>query len=203
MNPYLVFSLNHRVLKGTRVFTPTLGWSSYAYGFAECLQVEEYVGVDVIPDVCQKTTAFLSQHYPRVKHQIYCQPSESLLNDRTFMTQYHNHFDVVFFSPPYYELELYPGKNQSTITYKTYEEWLEGYWRRTIQLCSHVLQPKGKLCYILSSNGGNQSADILKDMNAITATLFRKKETLPMYNKNVHVTEHRETAEKIMLYVKK
>jgi hypothetical protein len=203
MNPYLVFSLNHRVLKGTRIFTPTLGWSSYAYGFAECPQVQEYVGVDVIPDVCQKTTAFLTNQYPRIKQQIYCQPSESLLNNKPFMTQYRNHFDVVFFSPPYYELELYPGKNQSTSTYKTYEEWLEGYWRKTIELCSHVLQPKGKLCYILSSGGGNQSADILKDMNTITATLFRKQDTLPMYNKNVHVTAHRETAEKIMLYVKK
>ena len=29
MNPYLVFSLNHKVLKGERIFTPTLGWSSY------------------------------------------------------------------------------------------------------------------------------------------------------------------------------
>lgn len=202
MNPYLVFSLNRSVLKGTRIFTPTLGWSSYAYGFAECPQVKEYVGVDVIPDVCQKTTAFLTQ-YPHVQSQIYCQPSESLLNNKPFMTQYGNHFDVVFFSPPYYELELYPGKNQSTSTYKTYEEWLEGYWHKTIQLCSHVLQPKGKLCYILSSGGGTQSADILKDMNAITSTLFRKQDILPMYNKNVHVTAHRETAEKIMIYVKK
>ena len=202
MNPYLVFSLNRSVLKGTRIFTPTLGWSSYAYGFAECTQVQEYVGVDVIPDVCQKTTAFLTQQYPHIRSQIYCQPSESLLNNKPFMTQYKNHFDVVFFSPPYYELELYPGKNQSTTTYKTYEEWLEGYWHKTIQLCSHVLQPKGKLCYILSSGGGNQSSDILKDMNAITATLFRKQDTLPMYNKNVHVTAHRETAEKIMIYVK-
>jgi hypothetical protein len=56
MNPYLVFSLNQRVLKGTRIFTPTLGWSSYAYGFAECPQVEEYVGVDVITDVAYLLT---------------------------------------------------------------------------------------------------------------------------------------------------
>ena len=29
MNPYLVYSLNRSVLKGTRIFTPTLGWCSY------------------------------------------------------------------------------------------------------------------------------------------------------------------------------
>lgn len=201
MNPYLVFSLNKSVLHGTRIFTPTLGWSSYAYGFAECPSIQEYVGVDVIPDVCQKTTAFMTQ-YPNIQSQMFCQPSESLLNNKPFMTKYKDHFDVVFFSPPYYELELYPGKKQSTSTYKTYEEWLEGYWKRTLQLCFHVLQPKGRLCYILSSGGGSQTVDILKDMNTITSTLFTKRAILPMYNKNVHVTAHRETSEKIMIYVK-
>jgi len=202
MNPYLVFSLHQQVLKGARIFTPTLGWSSYAYGFAECPQVKEYVGVDVITDVCHKTSAFLTSHYPHIKNQIFCQPSETLLSNQSFMTKYRNHFDVVFFSPPYYELELYPGKNQSTSVYKNYPEWLEGYWRRTLLLCHHVLRPKGIMCYILSSGGGPHSSDILKDMNDLTATLFHKREILPMLNKNVHVTSHRETSEKIMIYTK-
>ena len=39
MNPYLVYSLNHSLLKGTKIFTPTLGWTSYCYGFLECPSV--------------------------------------------------------------------------------------------------------------------------------------------------------------------
>ena len=204
MNPYLVFSLNHAVLDGTKIFTPTLGWSSYAYGFAECPKVIEYVGVDVIPAVCKKTSDLLSSQYPRLKYNIYCQPSESLLSNESFMTKYKNHFDVVFFSPPYYELELYPGKNQSTSVYKTYEEWLEGYWKRTIQLCFHVLQKGGKLCYILSEGGGSNQSNILKDMNAITTEIFSYKTIIPMYNKNVHVTSkhHHETSEKIVIFTR-
>lgn len=204
MNPYLVFSLNHAVLDGTKIFTPTLGWSSYAYGFAECPKVIEYVGVDVIPAVCKKTSDVLSSQYPRLKYNIYCQPSESLLSNESFMTKYKNHFDVVFFSPPYYELELYPGKNQSTSVYKTYEEWLEGYWKRTIQLCFHVLQKGGKLCYILSEGGGSNQSNILKDMNAITTEIFSYKTIIPMYNKNVHVTSkhHHETSEKIVIFTR-
>ena len=204
MNPYLVFSLNHAVLDGTKIFTPTLGWSSYAYGFAECPKVIEYVGVDVIPAVCKKTSDLLSSQYPRLKYNIYCQPSESLLLNESFMTKYKNHFDVVFFSPPYYELELYPGKNQSTSVYKTYEEWLEGYWKRTIQLCFHVLQKGGKLCYILSEGGGSNQSNILKDMNAITTEIFSYKTIIPMYNKNVHVTSkhHHETSEKIVIFTR-
>ena len=92
------------------------------------------------------------------------------------MTKYKNHFDIVFFSPPYYELEMYPGENQSTTTYKNYNEWLVGYWSKTIDICHYVLQKGGKLCYILSSGGGeNTSADILKDMNEITKKRFQLK----------------------------
>jgi tRNA1(Val) A37 N6-methylase TrmN6 len=120
------------------------------------------------------------------------------------MTKYKNHFDVVFFSPPYYELEIYPGNNQSTAVYKSYPEWLEGYWKRTLMLCHKVLQKGGRLCYILSSGGGPNSGDILKDMNNITKQMFSLRTTIPMYNKNVHVTakSHRETAEKIMVFIK-
>jgi hypothetical protein len=64
MNPYLVYSLNHSVLKGRRIFTPTLGWSSYCYGFMECPYVEEYVGTDVISSVCKKTAEFAKEKYP-------------------------------------------------------------------------------------------------------------------------------------------
>jgi len=121
-----------------------------------------------------------------------------------FLKKYREHFDVVFFSPPYYELELYPGENQSTVRYKTYEEWLQGYWYKTIQLCNHVLIKGGTLCYILSSGGGQSQTNILKDMNTITKRLFSLKTTIPMYNKNVHVTSgsHRETNEQIVIFTK-
>ena len=199
MNPYLVYSLNHVVLKGQRIFTPTLGWTSYAYGFSECPYVREYVGVDVIPEVCKKTAEFMRE-YPRIRTEIFCAPSEGLLANPAF--KYENYFDTVFFSPPYYELELYPGKNQSTTVYKTYEEWLEGYWHGTVRLCHRVLKRGGKMCYILSSGGGNHEADILKDMNDITKQWFKWNATMPMWNKNVHSTKHRETAEKIMVFSK-
>lgn len=204
MNPYLVYSLNQTVLLGKRIFSPTLGWSSYCYGFLESSYVTEYVGTDVIPSVCSKTKEFADIYRKDV--DIYCKPSEDLYKDAKFMKLYKNHFDVVFFSPPYYELELYKSKNQSTDRYKTYESWLSGYWEQTIKLCHDVLENKGKLCYILSGYGsqqGSQKFDLLKDMNNITKKYFRLISIQPMYNKNVHVTTHRETGEQIMLFVKK
>jgi len=201
MNPYLVYSLNKSVLKGTRIFTPTLGWSSYCYGFLECPEVIEYVGTDVISSVCEKTRELATQYHD-AKTTIYCKPSEDLFKSKPFMQKYREHFDVVFFSPPYYQLEMYKGAEQSTARYKTYEEWLEKYWEVTIQLCHHVLEKGGKMCYILSGYGPDNQFDLLTDMNKIAKKYFHLKSTQPMYNKNVHVTSHRETAEKIMVFIK-
>jgi hypothetical protein len=203
MNPYLVFSLNRSIFQATRVFTPTLGWGSYFYGFAES-GITRYVGTDVIPAVCQKVGRFAAKHYPRVSTEILCSPSEELAENRPFLTKNRGAFDLVFFSPPYYRLELYPGREQSTTNYPSYESWLENYWRKTIQLCFHVLEKKGRLCYILSGYGSEsigETYDLLGDMNRITGEYFKLVEILPMYNKNVNSTSHRETAEKIMIFV--
>ena len=70
MNPYLVYSLNHKLLNGTKIFTPTLGWSSYCYGFLECPMVKEYVGTDVIKSVCDKTNKFATSRKTYRKHII-------------------------------------------------------------------------------------------------------------------------------------
>jgi hypothetical protein len=204
MNPYLVYSLNLSILKGSRIFTPTLGWTSYCYGFLECPDVIEYVGTDVISNVCKKTSKFAETFYPNKKVDIYCNPSESLLNP-VFLKKYREHFDVVFFSPPYYKLEKYKGGEQSIEMYKTYEEWLEKYWKATIILCNKVLQKGGKLCYILSDYGSENTKEqynLIEDMNNITKQYFKLKSIQDMYNKDVHVTKHKKSNEKIMIFIK-
>jgi len=205
MNPYLVYSINMSVLKGTKIFTPTLGWTSYCYGFLECPNVIEYVGTDVIPSVCKKTQNFGTEYYPEKKVDIYCQPSEELLKNSQFNNKYKNHFDVIFFSPPYFKLEEYPGKKQSTAQYKSYEEWLNKYWEPTIQLCYKVLEKGGKLCYILSNYGSEnigEHYDIVQDTTDITKQYFKLKSIQHMYNKEAHNTKHKESNEQIFIFVK-
>ena len=142
MNPYLVYSLQEQYFQGERIFTPTLGWGSYLTGFLASPRVREYVGVDVIPSVCRKIEA-VGKSVENVKVDIYCKGSEILAKNAAFRRKYAGHFDTVFFSPPYYELEMYAGDAQSVRKYKTYPEWLEGYWRPTMELCRHVLVKGG------------------------------------------------------------
>ena len=206
MNPLVPYSINHSYLKGRRIFTPTLGWGSYCYGFLECPMVEEYVGTDVIPQVCKKTAEFAAKFYGSKKTTIFCEPSENLLGRGSFRQKYKEYFDVVFFSPPYYRLEMYAGKNQSTEQYKSYEEWLENYWGKTMELCHWVLRPSGKMCYILSGYGSENTKgyyDLLGDMNHLAKLRFGSSPKIfDMGNKNAHMTKHRETGEKIVVFSK-
>jgi hypothetical protein len=201
----LVYSLNITLLKGTKVFTPTLGWTSYLYGLLESQIVTHYVGTDVIKSVCDKTRDF-AKDYPDIKTKIFNKPSESLLKMKTFSQKYKNYFDLVFFSPPYYKYEVYDSDNQSTDTYKKYDEWLDKYWRETVKLCHYVLKKNGRMCYILSGYGSEntENYDLIGDMNKITNEKFNLIKKINMLNKDVYVTSdrHKETAEKIMLYMK-
>jgi hypothetical protein len=200
MNPYLVNSLNKSVFRAKRVFTPTLGWCSYFYGFAES-GITHYVGIDIIPSVCKKAEK-MAEMYPQIKTEIICSPSEKV-NPSNITGK--GKFDLVFFSPPYFKLELYEGKMQSTTQYPDYETWLIEYWEKTVELCHKVLEKGGHMCYILSGYGSENTKehyDLITDMNAITKKYFKYRKTLNMMNKNVHVTEHRETAEKIIIFVK-
>jgi hypothetical protein len=201
MNPFIVYSLNKGILKGTKIFTPTLGWGSYCYGFMECKEVMEYVGVDVIPNVCKKVVQFGEHFYPERNIQTICTPSEQLFYNTKFMKKYANHFDTVFFSPPYYRLELYQGNQQSTTTYTSYADWLEGYWKTTIKLCFHVLEPNGKLCYIISNYG--EQPNLMKDMNTITKNVgFIFKQKIKMANKAITVNKQNDNTETVFIFTK-
>lgn len=203
MNPYLVYSINKSILKGSKIFTPTLGWSSYCYGFLES-GITEYVGNDVIPSICKKTKEFIKNYYPEHSYEITCSPSEDLLSNTAFLKKYKNHFDTVFFSPPYYRLELYSGKLQSTTRYKSYEDWLDGYWRKTIELCFQLLQKNGKICYIISNYGPKEKEiPLIKDMNNITEHCgFKKIKIYKMYNKSVTVNNQTDNTESICVFIK-
>jgi hypothetical protein len=206
MNPFLVYSLNSSVFHGSHIFTPTMGWGSYFYGFAES-GIVEYIGVDVISSVCNKMTQFSKKYYPNIKSEFICCPSESLITNKSFLKKTQQNFDVVFFSPPYFKMEMYEGTQQSTYNYPNYEDWLSNYWEKTIILCHHVLKKHGILCYILSDYGSQPSGiqqkySLLKDMNLIAKKHFIYKGFVPMFNKNSNMTTHHETSEKILFFIK-
>lgn len=206
MNPFLVYSLScMRLDNPKRVLTPTLGWSSYLLGFMNNPNLQQYVGIDVIDKVCKTSYELCKKIRPDVDVNIYNKPSEDLYDDNDFMKQYNNYFDVVFFSPPYYQLELYDGENQSTNRYSTYKEWLNKYWLKTIQLSNKCLKENGKLCYIISGyKSGGKYLNLDEDMNTIVQhNGFIYKSQEPIGTSNVGFTRHRKHNETIYLFEKR
>jgi tRNA1(Val) A37 N6-methylase TrmN6 len=77
----------------------------------------------------------------------YCVPSE--LMDQVITQKY----DHIISCPPYYDLEIYSGSDQqSTDLYKTYEEWLEKYWRQTVIASKSLLKENGIFAFIMGHN---------------------------------------------------
>jgi len=199
MNPFLVMSLQECYFKAERVFTPTLGWGSYLTGFlaSNRFPIKQYVGVDVIPSVCRKVSAMIPEH---VQGEIVCRGSEILAKDARFFTKYKGVFDTVFFSPPYYELEMYAGDKQSVRQYHTYEEWLDGYWAPTMHLCATVLKDGGIMCFIISDY---DKYSLVNDMKtrALLSKEFRFIKKIPMLNKQVNYRE-KDRGEQILFFTR-
>tara|TARA_B100001093_G_C26743145_1_gene977623 strand:+ start:176 stop:1363 length:1188 start_codon:yes stop_codon:yes gene_type:complete len=202
MNPLIPYTLSSHLDYKFKVLTPTLGWSSYLLGMIENKNLEEYVGIDVINKVCKNTAKLSNKN--NIKNDIYCVPSEDLYKDTRFMSKYTSYFDFIFFSPPYFQLELYKGNRQSTERYRTYEEWLDGYWKNTIKLCYSCLKKHRLMIYIVSGyTSKNKYINLEKDMNTITKSEgFNFIKKLHMVGNNVGFTKHRQSKETIFVFSK-
>ena len=98
------------------------------------------------------------------------------------------------------------SKDQSIENYENYEDWLEKYWKPTVELCNFVLQKNGTLCYIISDYGSENTEgyyELVKDTKKYVREYFNKISVQSLLNKNVHVTKHRDTDEKIIICKKK
>jgi hypothetical protein len=173
-NPYSICWIIRNVLSQRRLgssapkrlFTPVLSWGSYIPAFMHS-DYEEYVGVDVMHTVCQKSD-FLAKYYQsfggefnKKTVKIRCCPSESLVNDTEFLKQYTGYFDTVLLCPPYFDMEIYSEGEQSIKSYPDYGDWLDKYWRQTVNVCFQVLA------------SGGIFAMIANDYNSLTGEVRR------------------------------
>jgi hypothetical protein len=202
MNPALIHNIRMNFFPHAKtVLTPTLGWCSYLTGLSllKSHPLEHYVGIDVIDSVCHHASHTPLGLYRPGKIDIYKCQSECVQEmHHEFNTVYRNYFDAIFFSPPYYKMELYDGEQQSTNQYNTYEEWLNNYWEKTVIMCKSVLNStKGVMCYVISPF---HNYDLPNDLLRITSKYFTLREIVPIYNKNVNSTKHREPDDKLYIF---
>lgn len=155
--PETVACIIDRVLGCKSLFCPVLGWTSYVLGYA-ISGAERMVGVDVNP-LNLKENRGVEEWLHLDNVTIREGPTEELTMEDIGAT-----FEGVFFSPPYYDRELYKGGQQSYKTFKTYDNWLQGFYLLVLRLCYNVLERGGKMAIVVSDQKvGKQFYPLVED----------------------------------------
>jgi len=162
--------------KKQKLLLCTASWGSPIIALQESLHYSDVHVVDVQKDVlktCEDIYYYLENDFFDSPYNIktFCTPSEKMTNiiDKEY--------DKVFFCPPYYDLEVYGNSDeQSTTLYKTYDEWLEGYWRGTVKESFKVLNKDGIFSFTIGINICGH--DMAKDMLEISKEYFEEIEEI-------------------------
>jgi len=153
LNPYVIYYLLEyyypkffRNTENKTLLTPVLSWSVYAYAFKQSKFWNNYIGIDVMKNVCDKTKFLLKDS--NKNFDIYCHQSENL-NELNIQ----NKVNLIMICPPYYNMEIYETNNsinsQSISLYNNYQSWLNNYFKKTIRNCIDILESNGIFCLII------------------------------------------------------
>ena len=141
------------------ILTPTMGWGTWLMAAAHNPAISTYHGIDVIPSVITKSKTFANELGQAAT--FHCKPSEDIKSTELRPA------DSIIFSPPYFQLEIYPDDGnlvQSTERYKEIDKWIEGYWEPTVKLCKDTLKDDGTMCVIFKQDkDGGMMLDVLEN----------------------------------------
>lgn len=113
----------------------------------------------------------------------------------TLFKQLNTTYDLIFSSPPYFNLEQYSNDDsQSYIKYSGYSDWLKLYWDKTVQNCVSVMKPKGKFLLCTSSNLGN-------DMLSISKQYLKLEKIIAIHSHSNHFSKSKNTKVNEYIYV--
>lgn len=103
-----------------------------------------------------------------------------------------NSIDYIIACPPYFKLEEYDCKKNSTNVYSNYEDWLSKYWHQTIKNAKDKMKNGAKFTLIMIEKWGKY--ELLKDMTDIIAQEgFIKIDELQYKTTQSHLTGKRES----------
>lgn len=179
-NPVTYRGIVEELFEGDTIFAPCMGWNAYQLGFYNS-RWKKFIATDVIPEVVDNGNR-LHAEWQKYRDaslfeiddkevDLYLCPSEELNNRYNFVNKYKEQVDAVLFSPPYYDLEIYPGAEQSFNNYPNYEDWLINYWEATVMVAKQVLKPGGRFAFVISNyrNKAKEEVTISQNMRDVAA----------------------------------
>ena len=121
--------------KSENVLDFSAGWGDRLAGFYCGETTKHYVGID--PNTLNHPNYKKQVEFYKKNQTFFEEPKEvdlicSPAEDVDF-SNYENHFDTVFTSPPYFDVERYSDEDtQSWVRYKTIEEWNKNFLQKTL-----------------------------------------------------------------------
>ena len=183
---------------GGRVLDPCHGWGGRLVG-ALLADVQSYTGVDPSDEASagvHKIADAYHEYSPETKVTLLKMPFEDTELEA-------GAYDIAITSPPYFDVELYHGEQQSHVRYPKYDLWRDGFYRQLIAKVYDYLRDGGT--FILQV--GSQSYPLLEDGKKIAAEVgFRLLDVRPlggMTSSALHGnTDEDEENEKIIIFRK-
>ncbi len=167
-------------VEAKNVLDISAGWGDRLCGFYASEYGEHYVGIDPRKenhpiyrqqaDFYEKNNGFFETEK---KSTFYESPAEDL-----DLSEYKEYFDIVFSSPPYFNVERYSyDDTQSWVRYKTIDDWNTNFLHKTIANVWPTIARGGYLAvniadvYASSKGDGKGQQEITNPMNDFISTL--------------------------------
>jgi len=116
----------------TTVLDPCMGWGCRMTGTAS-LNIPHYIGVELNPNLRIPLTDMRNALQNLSATQI-----KLFFGDCRYTDYASLHYDCIFTSPPYFNLELYTGTKK-----RTKKEWIESFYEPLFKVIWRHLRPKG------------------------------------------------------------
>lgn len=196
---YEKFSEEFKTQDKITIWDPSAGWGGRILG---AMSVENdvrkvhYIGTD--PNTDHTTTPGRTKYHeladfynactttvfsnPPHSYEIY-QCGSEVMKDEPDFERHKGKVDIVFTSPPYFAKELYSDDpTQSATKFNTFDTWVEGFLRPTLETAVEWLAPNRYLLWnIADAKFGSEMLPLEKVSNDILESLGMKKvQTLKM-----------------------
>lgn len=124
------------MFKAENILDFSMGWGDRLAGFYASDYGKHYVGIDPRKEnhpIYKEQSEFYEKHLGFFEHErkseFHCFPAEEF-----DFTQYDDYFDLVFTSPPYFNVERYSyDDTQSWVRYKSIEDWNINFLQKTLK----------------------------------------------------------------------
>ena len=130
-----VAKIIYDMFKSENILDFSMGWGDRLAGFYASEHGKHYVGLDPRKEnhsIYKQQSEFYQKHLGFFEHDRKCDFHCSPAEDFDF-TQYENHFDMVFTSPPYFSVERYSyDDTQSWVRYKDINDWNKDFLQKTL-----------------------------------------------------------------------